>query len=214
MGVIKDIYDKGVAAGLVQMQLNQKAARTWFINEAKKIGHIDRPDKVVAYPKKALHPKEVSSDGPIAPGYMVIFRYDAKTKEKLEYWDKYPCVFPIDLKGTDGFLGINLHYLPLDLRVKLMDALYTMAFNNQYSDEMRLRISYEILSSSTKFKAFRPCIKHYLYAYMRSDFHKIPFEEWNIAAYLPLARFQKASEATVHADSRKKIANYQPKRKK
>jgi hypothetical protein len=64
-------------------------------------------------------------------GKMYSFVYDPKTKEQLPYYDIYPLVFPIEYYN-DGFLGINLHYLPPVLRARLMDALYE-TINNTIS---------------------------------------------------------------------------------
>jgi hypothetical protein len=45
------------------------------------------------------------------------------SRRQLPYWDRLPLIFPIEIY-PDGFLGINLHYLPPMYRAKLMDALY------------------------------------------------------------------------------------------
>jgi hypothetical protein len=105
----------------------------------------------------------------------------------------------------DGFLGINMHYLPLFVRAKLMDALYDLSSNKRYDDTTKLRISYSILKSAVKFKAFNPCIKRYLSTHVKSYFLNIPSSEWEIALFLPLARFN-VSESKVHRDSLNIIA--------
>ena len=55
-------------------------------------------------------------------GNMYIFTYDAKHKDKLPIWDSYPLVFPIQFY-KDGFLGINLHYLPPQQRAGLLNEI-------------------------------------------------------------------------------------------
>ena len=42
-------------------------------------------------------------------GKMYFYYYDAKTKDMLPYWDKFPLVIPLEVH-TDGFIGLNLHY--------------------------------------------------------------------------------------------------------
>jgi hypothetical protein len=41
---------------------------------------------------------------------------------------------------------------------------------------------------------------------MKSQFFYIQPEEWDVALFLPLERFQKASKTKVFADSRKALA--------
>ena len=47
----------------------------------------------------------------IVPGNMYLFMYDPKHKETLPYYDTVPLVLPFK-SVPEGFLGINLHYLP------------------------------------------------------------------------------------------------------
>jgi hypothetical protein len=137
-------------------------------------------------------------------GQMYAFRYDPKGKQTLPYYDVFPLVFPIE-SYSDGFLGINFHYLPLALRAKLMDALYSVTSDKRYDENTRLVATYRVLQAASKFKAFRPTIKHYLYAHVRSPFLEITAPEWDIALFLPMESFKKATKETVWKDSRGKI---------
>ena len=82
-----------------------------------------------------------------------------------------------------------------------MDALYDTVNNQRYDDSTKLRISYQILSNTARFKAFKPTFKRYLGSQVRSKFLKIDPVEWDIALFLPLQRFEKASASKVHRDS-------------
>ena len=55
-------------------------------------------------------------------GRMNMFFYDTKYKKTLPYYDTFPLVLPLEFY-SDGFLGINFHYLPIPLRIKLLDGL-------------------------------------------------------------------------------------------
>lgn len=136
-------------------------------------------------------------------GQMVMFFYSAKHKATLPYWDAFPVGFPIEFYG-DSMLTINMHYLPLILRGRLMDSLYTVA-EREENKIKRLAISYEILSNSARFRAFRPCIKKHLFSHVQSRFFWVRPEEWDMALFLPTARFRKATEEEVWADSVKSI---------
>ena len=142
--------------------------------------------------KENLKPAIMESD----IGAMFMFFYDPKHKAKLPYYDTFPLIFPIELKN-DGFLGINLHYLPPMLRAKLMDALYQTITDTKYNDKTRLQISYDTLSSASKYRYFKPCLKRYLWGHVKSNYLNIPPSMWDAALMLPIAQFQKARPETV-----------------
>jgi hypothetical protein len=137
----------------------------------------------------------------IKPGSMYLFKYDAKTKDTLPYWDMYPLIFPISM-DSKGFIGINLHYLPPNLRASLFNNLMRFKSNTPSKE---LAINYSILTKYSSLSYFKPCVKRYLYGHVRSQFMYIAPEEWPIAIFLPLQRFQKSGSGKVYADSRKAV---------
>lgn len=138
-------------------------------------------------------------------GRMYLFMYDPKTKEDLPYYDRFPLIFPFRrVKG--GFYGINMHYLPHVLRARLMDNLYSLANNQNNDDTTKLRLSYQLLSSASKFRYFEPCVKHYLNSQVKSRFLWIPSNQWDTALFLPLERFAGATKQQVWRDSRLKVS--------
>lgn len=195
MAVIFDeILTKGVRAG--QIPAREQRARNWYRNAAKDMGKMNEnrlmrsdPDRLTAQPKV---------------GSMYMFYYDAKHKNTLPYWDRFPLIFPFKTV-PGGFLGINLHYLPLPLRAKLMDGLYDLTNNERYDERTKLELSYDVLKNASKLKFFKPCVKHYLTDQLRSRFLYIYPSEWDMALFMPLERFQGASKTKVFADSRKAL---------
>lgn len=188
------IITKGVRAG--QIPARTDAAREWYRDAAKQIKRVN---------EKAL----INSEGErltsvLQPGSMYLFRYDPKHKDTLPYYDTVPLIFPFR-KVPGGFYGLNLHYLPLNLRAKLMDGLYSYINNNRFDESTKLAMNYKLLSSSAKLRYFAPCVKQYLYSHMDSRFMYIYPSEWDIALFLPLARFEKRTANYVHAQSRKMI---------
>lgn len=122
-------------------------------------------------------------------GSMYLFVYDPKYKATLPFYDMYPLVFPIEMY-RDGFLGINLHYLPPLARLSLMKSLNDIRNNNKYNQTTKLNISYELLSRySSQFKGASSCIKKYLFAHVRSGFKYVNPTDWEKAALLPLQRW-------------------------
>lgn len=176
-------------------------ARAWYRKAAQRVAEVN---------VNTLHASNqsrlFSRFGPEDIGSMISFFYDAKLKDVLPYWDQFPLIFPIEMYD-DGFLGINMHYLPPLLRAKLMDALYTVAISKKDKIQ-RLKISYEILASAAKFSAFRPCIKRYLKNHVRSRFFYIEPREWDMALMLPTQRFVGATDQKVWQDSRKIIKGH------
>lgn len=146
-------------------------------------------------------------------GNMYLFAYDPKTKDKLPYYDIFPLVIPfasVRMKGyagdSEGFMGLNLHYLPYTERAIVMNAVYQNHLNNKKLDETtRFRLNYQILQRVARMRYFEPCVKRYNFEYMRSRFLEISPDEWDMALFLNLARFQKASQRTVWYDSRKML---------
>ena len=137
-------------------------------------------------------------------GRMYLFMYDPKTKDDLPYFDRFPLIFPFQ-KVTGGFYGVNMHYLPHILRARLMDALYTVANNKANDDTTKLRLSYQVLDSASKFRYFKPCVKHYLNNHVKSRFLWVPAEQWDTALFLPLERFVGANKQQVWRDSRRMV---------
>jgi hypothetical protein len=142
-------------------------------------------------------------------GRLYMFLYDPKGKKELPYYDRFPLVFPVDFE-TDGFYGLNMHYLPPVLRAKLYDSLLelkTKSENENISavELTRIRITYTLLKKAARFRFFKPCFKHYLYKQVRSPFIIVPEEEWNITMFLPSEQFKKATKEQVWKDSRSKV---------
>ena len=138
-------------------------------------------------------------------GRMYHFMYDAKHKKTLPYWDRFPLVIPIETY-SDGFLGMNFHYLNPRMRAKLMDALYRTITDKSLNERAKLRVSYSLLAGASKYKFFEPTMKRYLYSHVRSRFLQIDPKEWAIALFLPTERFQKATSNKVWSDSKKIIS--------
>jgi hypothetical protein len=133
---------------------------------------------------------------------MYMFLYNPKTKDTLPYWDRFPMVFPFRIvKG--GFYGINLHYIAPKFRALLMDSLYSTINNTEFDETTRLKITYKILNGASKYRWFKPCVKHYLRPYMSSDLLYISPHEWNLAMFVPSEQFKQTTKKQVWEDSKK-----------
>lgn len=132
-------------------------------------------------------------------GNLYYFMYDPKHAKVLPYYDIFPLVLVLR-RYNDGILGLNLHYLPIQMRAAFLDMLMPYA---KFDDEglERIKITYNILTSTRKYKAFEPCLKHYLYECMGSKPMKVFPDEWESAVFLPVERFQKAKKEKVFKES-------------
>lgn len=148
----------------------------------------------------------VSSWSSVAIGKMYFAYYDPKHKKTLPYYDTFPLIIPIK-RYSDGFLGLNLHYLPPTLRARLLDSLYDLLNDTNMDEKKRFVISYNILNSAAKHRYFQPCVKRYLGKHFRSRFVKIPHHNWTAAVFLPVESFEKKSNNEVWRDSRQTISN-------
>jgi hypothetical protein len=97
---------------------------------------------------------------------------------------------------------MNLHYLPHVYRARLLDNLYDLLNNSKYNETTKIRASYALLNSVSRYKYFKPCVKRYLHSHVRSRFLQIPANEWDIAMFLPLERFAKKSKNYVYKESK------------
>jgi hypothetical protein len=137
-------------------------------------------------------------------GRMYFYFYDPKTKDFLEYYDKFPLVIPIEMYN-DGFLGLNLHYVNPRTRLIILDKLSEYASNRNFDEKTKLRLSYDLLRRASVMTDVKPCIKKYLYPHVKSRMVEIFASEWDIAALLPAENFVGKSKNQVWTDSRKKI---------
>lgn len=138
------------------------------------------------------------------PGYMYHFTYDPKTKDTLPYYDTFPLVLPVG-PAPGGFYGLNLHYLNPVARAIFLDKLTDIANNTRFDEKTRIKLNYDILTASRRFKEFAPCFKHYLTEHITSKLMMVPSSEWEIAIFLPTERFEGANKRTVWRESKQKI---------
>jgi hypothetical protein len=124
-------------------------------------------------------------------GKMYIYEYDAKHKDTLPVWDRFPLMFPIE-RYDDGFLGLNLHYLSIPERHQFLEMLQDFMVNKKYNRHTRMRLTYGLMQKTKKLADLgRPCIHRYLYSQIRSPLIEIPGQEWELAAELPIELWVK-----------------------
>ena len=177
-------------------------SRRWFLEKTRAIG--ERTASASNELSKTANKKTV----PPAPGMMYAFYYNPKHRETLPYYDTYPLVVIVEF-NTKGILGLNLHYLPLEIRQKFFyGALLNRKSKKELTEDTFFKISYEYLKSVRAAKAFRPCIKQYLTSNIRGSIVHIPAPEWEQAIHLPTASWEKERESVIHRESLAMIGRF------
>ena len=134
-------------------------------------------------------------------GRMNMFFYDPKGRKTLPYYDTFPLVLPIE-RYPDGFLGINFHYLPMGLRLKLLDRIVDFSNNTKFDESTIIDANYSQLKNIREIK---PTLKRYLAGRVKTRFRRVDADEFTVAALLPIARWKKGTQQDVYRDSRKMI---------
>jgi hypothetical protein len=134
-------------------------------------------------------------------GNLNMFFYDPKFKKTLPYYDRFPLVLPIE-RYSNGFLGINLHYLPIPLRIRLLDELMDYSTDTNFDSKTKINANYSKLKNV---KLLKPTLKRYLAGKVKSRFRRVDADEFTVATLLPVQRFTKASDNKVWTDSRSMI---------
>lgn len=184
-----------------------RAAQDWFRRTVREL-FGDRPlrgreELVQAEQAVTRTPTEIRGR-PLNIGQMFMFVYDPKLREQLPFYDRFPMIFIIEFR-RDGFLGINLHYLPHVLRAQLYNTLTVLLNDTSMNDNTRLRLSYQAIKNATKFHNALPLIREYKAKYIRSKVLEVHPRDWEIALFLPSEQFKKKGKQTIWANTRKEI---------
>ena len=200
--ILTTLSDEKLAA---QYNTMSRESLNWLM---KRVQSLRNPYTMVRPLTKETHRYVRASDRQkFLIGGLYYFFYNPKTKAELPYYDTFPLVMPLK-REPDGFIGLNLHYLPIKYRINFMRKLMPLAIYNDEDEIKRIRITYPILDSSKRYREFRPCIKKYLYSHIRSKILSIEPQEWDIALYLPIQQFKKAPVKHVWQESVQEIKAY------
>ena len=211
-----EAWDAGMWRGRDDTRISvQTPSPAWYRDQIAKFATPSPEDLTMS---GDLH---VKNQGPFY-GEMNMFIYDAKYKKTLPYYDRFPLVIPIldrsfNYNPKTEFIGINFHYLPIPLRLKLVNDLVNIYVKGTEIDDM----GRESFTENTKIvitnfarllskvKATKPCVKHYLNSNIRSKIRRIKTSEFVIASLLPVESFvqqnSEMSPTAVWNDSLKTI---------
>lgn len=198
----EELFDIGISEAQLAKVYRKKTqtAIKWYIGLIRKLA----PSPIT----RADFTKRNRLRQSIQLGRMYCYVYDAKTKDTLPYWDRFPLVFPImPTASGNGWYGLNLHYIPLQHRARLLYTLYRVINNKKFDESTKLKLTYKYINELGTFdKALaKVAFKQYLTNRVRSRFIYISPDEWPIALYLPMENWQKMGNGQVYQDIQKEI---------
>ena len=174
-----------------EIENESQLALEWFRTNIRRIFDRRQNEKVYL---------DGTKTGRIVEGNMYMMFYDAKTKAKLPWFDRFPLIIPFDTRTVDsGFYAINLHYIPPMARQNLLEELY------KRPTETGVEVDYNYFQAVSRLNPALPCVKRYLYSRIKRVPMEIQKDYWDVAAMLPTADFGKVNTNTVYANSRKQI---------
>jgi hypothetical protein len=191
---LQDVFDQNK----YNLDVAVRKSRSWYEQQVLLM------TRQVITPPKVLRGNPAQLKSTVMPGKLYMFLYDPKLKNELPYYDRFPLVFPFR-KIPGGFLGLNMHYLPYQLRIKLLDKLMQFASNSKLNEATRIKYSWAMIDGVSRFNGAIPCIKHYLDDHVRSAFREVPSYDWATAMMLPVERFVGATAQQVWLDSKRKM---------
>jgi len=181
------------------LQRLSRQSMSWF---TKKITELKNPVSMV----KGIAREKSRYVRSFIKGRLYFFLYDPKTKDELPYYDRFPLVLVLE-KYDDGFLGLNLHYLPVKYRILFLRKLMQFAILDDQDEIKRMRVTYDILNASKRFREFKPCVKRYLFPHIKSRILAVQPDEWETAMYLPVHQFKGEKPQQIWKESMEEVRN-------
>ena len=177
----------------LELEFLSRKSITWIQD---KIKDLKSPAKLA----REISREKRRQSGQFQMGGLYHFFYDPLTKADLPYYDIFPLVIPLN-RDSEGFIGLNMHYLPPRYRAVFMDKLMNFAITNNNDEPKRIRVTYDILVASRNITEFKPCLKRYLNSQIKSKILTIQPSEWETALFLPTAMFVGAPVSKIYAES-------------
>ena len=137
--------------------------------------------------KKNIRGHQVSKP---TPGKLYTYAYDAKHKDTLPYWDKFPLIVYLGLgkQGSSTLMyGLNLHYIPPKARQQFLEELLkNYASTSTITNKTKLKINW---SKVKGFQGADKMIKAYLPGNIKGPMIEIKPSDWANVVMLPLQQF-------------------------
>lgn len=133
-----------------------------------------------------------------ATGRLYTFGYDAKYKDTLPYWDRFPMIIFLgsgkSKAGNVVFYGLNLHYAPPKARQEFLEELLKRGYGStdRLSNKTMLKINW---ANVKNMRGAEHMIKAYLPSHLQTPLAEITPRDWAKAVWLPTQAFQSKGKA-------------------
>lgn len=171
----------------------QMASIRWYKDRVRSLFEATTPQSLMANTERLV--------SKIQPGCMYLYFYDPKYKDTLPFYDTFPLVLPFK-SMLDGFMGLNFHYLPYAIRLKLLQNLMEFRNNKKMNETTKIMTSWKLLQGAATADVVKPAVKQYLNSHVSSKFLQIYPDEWATVIMLPVEQFQKATKQQVFNSSK------------
>jgi len=126
-------------------------------------------------------------------GELFAYYYNPKHRETLPYYDRFPLIMLIGIDSNKKtFLGLNFHYLNPKWRAVLLDRVSAKVTSGAIINWNKI----------AKVPMILPTVKRYRFDHIVRRVIPIEEQDNELAIFLPLERFKKASKSKVWANSR------------
>ena len=185
----------------------EKKSTYWFQQYQRAIEKISSPTRLsFDYLRQNSSDKQVLPGNAVRRGHLYFFRYQAENRRPGDYYDALPFVLVTNIL-SNGFAGINFHYLPYRQRAIFMDALVqTQIVNSLNSLQSKIDVTPHELKNIDKYQLYRGCYRSYRVSRMQSPLLQIGKTQWATALFLPVELFRGASNTVVWNKTQRRIA--------
>lgn len=143
-------------------------------------------------------------------GFPMLFKYSPKWAAQLPFYDVHP--MPILLaKYDDGFLGLNIHYLPWAKRLQLADRIIRASKNRKRITYPQIKRAWQQLRLPMGYSYL--IIRRYLASHIQTDIAVFTWETYRAAAVNIPGKWRKKSEKAVFAAMAQKWRDHVQKTK-
>lgn len=127
-----------------------------------------------------------------ATGRLYTFGYDAKYKDTLPYWDRFPLIVFLgsgrSKAGNIVFYGLNLHYAPPKARQEFLEELLKRGYGStkRLSNKTMFKINWNNVKNM---RGASHMIKSYLPSHLQTPLAEIAPRDWAKSVWLPTQTF-------------------------
>jgi hypothetical protein len=194
MAGLLDRVTDAIKSGTVGQEVKRSAK--WFQDKIKGLKGEARnrfsstnPNKFYREAETKINP--IVFKRRVSLGEIFCYHYNPKHRMTLPFYDMFPMIMLIGA-DKDTFTGLNFHYLQPKYRAILLDRV-----NAKVGSGL---INWKKIA---KIPQVAPTVKKYRFDHIMKKVVPIEESEQEIAIFLPLERFKKASKSSVWADSKR-----------